>query len=138
MELVQIVVNPDETRVFVGHDYGPGGREIKWETTIGGTGGQPANTVDGRFIGRLTPDSDRFNGAFEAGQGVLDRRGLISVLPFEYESIGGTGGRVVTTPKRRICVSLALALMGAGALLAFHRPQCRFRNFACSHIGAAL
>lgn len=26
---------PDSTRVFVGHDYGPGGREIKWETTIG-------------------------------------------------------------------------------------------------------
>ena len=26
---------PDETRVFVGHDYGPGGRDIRWETTIG-------------------------------------------------------------------------------------------------------
>jgi len=26
---------PDETRVFVGHDYGPGGREIRHETTIG-------------------------------------------------------------------------------------------------------
>lgn len=25
----------DSTRVFVGHDYGPGGREIAWETTIG-------------------------------------------------------------------------------------------------------
>lgn len=25
----------DETRVFVGHDYGPGGRELQWETTIG-------------------------------------------------------------------------------------------------------
>lgn len=24
-----------DTRVFVGHDYGPGGREIAWETTIG-------------------------------------------------------------------------------------------------------
>jgi hypothetical protein len=30
------------------------------------------NTVDGRFIGRLTPDSDRFNGAFQAGQGISD------------------------------------------------------------------
>ncbi len=28
------------------------------------------NTVEGRFIGRLTPDSDRFNGAFQAGQGI--------------------------------------------------------------------
>lgn len=26
---------PDETRVFVGHDYQPGGREVMWETTIG-------------------------------------------------------------------------------------------------------
>jgi glyoxylase-like metal-dependent hydrolase (beta-lactamase superfamily II) len=26
---------PDETRVFVGHDYQPGDREVKWETTIG-------------------------------------------------------------------------------------------------------
>jgi len=26
---------PDETRVFVGHDYQPGGREVGWETTIG-------------------------------------------------------------------------------------------------------
>lgn len=26
---------PDSTRVFVGHDYGPNGREIKFETTIG-------------------------------------------------------------------------------------------------------
>jgi glyoxylase-like metal-dependent hydrolase (beta-lactamase superfamily II) len=25
---------PGETRVFVGHDYQPGGREVKWETTI--------------------------------------------------------------------------------------------------------
>lgn len=26
---------PDATRVFVGHDYQPGGREVLWETTIG-------------------------------------------------------------------------------------------------------
>ncbi len=26
---------PDETRVFVGHDYQPGGREILWQSTIG-------------------------------------------------------------------------------------------------------
>lgn len=26
---------PDETRVFVGHDYQPGGRGVKWESTIG-------------------------------------------------------------------------------------------------------
>ena len=26
---------PDDTRVFVGHDYQPGGRELRYETTIG-------------------------------------------------------------------------------------------------------
>ncbi len=26
---------PDDTRVFVGHDYQPNGRELQWETTIG-------------------------------------------------------------------------------------------------------
>ena len=26
---------PDDTRVFVGHDYQPGGRDVAWETTIG-------------------------------------------------------------------------------------------------------
>lgn len=26
---------PDETRVFVGHDYSPGGREMRYQTTIG-------------------------------------------------------------------------------------------------------
>ena len=26
---------PDETRVFPGHDYLPGGRAVAWETTIG-------------------------------------------------------------------------------------------------------
>lgn len=26
---------PDDMRVFVGHDYQPGGREVRWETTIG-------------------------------------------------------------------------------------------------------
>jgi hypothetical protein len=30
------------------------------------------NTVDSRFIGRLTPGSNRFNGAFQAGQGIND------------------------------------------------------------------
>ena len=25
---------PGETRLFICHDYGPGGREISWETTV--------------------------------------------------------------------------------------------------------
>lgn len=30
-----ILALPDDTRVFVGHDYMPGGREPKWESTVG-------------------------------------------------------------------------------------------------------
>src|SRR6185436_19451254 len=30
------------------------------------------NTVEERFIGRLTPGSNRFNGAYQAGQGIDD------------------------------------------------------------------
>ncbi|MBZ0118834.1 MAG: MBL fold metallo-hydrolase [Sandaracinaceae bacterium] len=31
---------PDDTRVFVGHDYQPNGREVRWETTIGASKAQ--------------------------------------------------------------------------------------------------
>lgn len=31
----EIVALPDETRVFTGHDYQPGGRDPKWESTVG-------------------------------------------------------------------------------------------------------
>jgi hypothetical protein len=31
-----------------------------------------SNTVSGDYVGRLTPDSNRFNGAFQAGQGIND------------------------------------------------------------------
>jgi len=41
---------PDETRVFVGHDYQPGGRELQWETTIGAS--KKANI-------RLTADTSK-------------------------------------------------------------------------------
>ncbi|WP_127145807.1 MBL fold metallo-hydrolase [Pelagibacterium montanilacus] len=30
----EILALPDETRVFTGHDYQPGGREPKWESTV--------------------------------------------------------------------------------------------------------
>jgi len=32
---VRLYALPDATRVFVGHDYQPGGRPVAWETTIG-------------------------------------------------------------------------------------------------------
>lgn len=31
----QILALPDDTRIFVGHDYQPGGREPQWESTVG-------------------------------------------------------------------------------------------------------
>ena len=40
---------------------------------LGGVAPTLANTVDERFIGRLTPGSNRFNGAFQAGQGINDQ-----------------------------------------------------------------
>ena len=30
----KILALPDETRIFVGHDYGPNGRDYAWETTV--------------------------------------------------------------------------------------------------------
>jgi len=30
----KILALPDETRIFVGHDYGPNGRDFAWETTV--------------------------------------------------------------------------------------------------------
>ena len=31
----RILALPDDTRLFMCHDYGPNGREIRWETTVG-------------------------------------------------------------------------------------------------------
>lgn len=45
---------PDATRVFVGHDYQPGGREVRWETTIGKSKAHNpqlrADTREGEFV----------------------------------------------------------------------------------------
>ena len=45
---------PDETRVFVGHDYQPGGRAVRWETTIGASKARnpqlSARTTQAEFI----------------------------------------------------------------------------------------
>ena len=30
----KIVAMPPETRLYMCHDYGPGGREIRWQTTV--------------------------------------------------------------------------------------------------------
>ena len=33
--IMKVLSLPDEMRLFMCHDYGPGGREIAWETTVG-------------------------------------------------------------------------------------------------------
>ncbi len=49
---------PDETRVFVGHDYGaPGRDEMAWETTIGA---QRANNVHVGRVAGAAHDADAF------------------------------------------------------------------------------
>ncbi|HEY8549078.1 MAG TPA: carboxypeptidase regulatory-like domain-containing protein [Vicinamibacterales bacterium] len=58
------------------------------------------NTVEERFIGRLTPDSNRFNGAFQAGQGIdeqLQDGSKLRVSPrfgFVYD-LSGTGEMIL-------------------------------------------
>src|SRR6185369_17942238 len=42
-------------------------------TLIGTVTPTLANTVEERFIGRLTPGSNRFNGSFQAGNGITDQ-----------------------------------------------------------------
>jgi glyoxylase-like metal-dependent hydrolase (beta-lactamase superfamily II) len=32
--IMEILALPDETRIFTGHDYQPGGREPRWESTV--------------------------------------------------------------------------------------------------------
>ncbi len=32
--IMKVLALPDETRLFMCHDYGPNGREIRWETTV--------------------------------------------------------------------------------------------------------
>ena len=53
---------PDETRVFVGHDYQPGGRELRYETTIGaskeGNRQLPAGRSKEEFV-RFRTERDR-------------------------------------------------------------------------------
>ncbi len=69
-------------------------------------------TVEARFIGRLTPESDRFNGAYKAGQGIDDRlqgSNAFKVSPrfgFVYD-ISGSG----------------MTILRGGAGIFFDRPQ---------------
>ena len=55
-------------------------------------------TVDSRFIGRLTPGSERFNGAFQAGQGVNDRCRAETSSASRPGSASSTTSRAPTRP----------------------------------------
>jgi hypothetical protein len=82
------------------------------DPALAGTTPTLGNTVDQRFIGRLTPDSNRFNGAFEAGQGINDQLqdgNAFRVSPrlgFVYD-VSGRGTTIVR----------------GGAALFYDRPQ---------------
>ncbi len=43
----RILALPSETRVFVGHDYGPGGRPYAWESTVGNQRATNMHLCDG-------------------------------------------------------------------------------------------
>src|SRR5262249_30084829 len=62
------------TPVCVGGVPGAGGvrRGIDPALIARGVGPKLANPAEERFIGRLTPGSNRFNGTFQAGQGIND------------------------------------------------------------------
>ncbi len=69
-------------------------------------------TVDARFIGRLTPGSNRFNGAFQAGQGIND------------ELQGGSAFRV--SPRFGLVYDLSgkgTTIVRGGAGVFYDRPQ---------------
>jgi hypothetical protein len=61
--------------VCVGGSPGAGCARRGMDPTLIASGVTPtlANTVDERFIGRLTAGSNRFNGAFQAGQGIEEQ-----------------------------------------------------------------
>ena len=63
------------TPVCVGGAPGAGCVRRGMDPTLIAAGTAPtlANTVEERFIGRLTPGSNRFNGSFQAGNGITDQ-----------------------------------------------------------------
>lgn len=74
---------PDATRVFPGHDYAPGGRDVRWETTIGASKDHNPQ-LDGR-IGR-----DAFVSARQARDATLPAPKLL----FQSVQINIDGGRM--------------------------------------------
>ncbi|MBT8414571.1 MAG: MBL fold metallo-hydrolase, partial [Boseongicola sp.] len=44
----KVLALPDEMRLFMCHDYGPGGRDIKWETTVAEQKAENIHVAEGR------------------------------------------------------------------------------------------
>jgi hypothetical protein len=71
-----------------------------------------ANTLEDRFVGRLTPGSNRFNGAFQAGQGI------------EEQLQGGNAFR--TSPRLGVTYDLSgrgETIVRGGYAILYDRPQ---------------
>ena len=49
----RILALPDETRLYMCHDYGPGGREISWETTVRDERTENIHVGNGKNQGRV-------------------------------------------------------------------------------------
>jgi glyoxylase-like metal-dependent hydrolase (beta-lactamase superfamily II) len=60
--IVRILALPPETRLFVCHDYGPGGRAVAWETTVAEQRKRNIhvheNTAEGEFV-KLRTERDK-------------------------------------------------------------------------------
>jgi glyoxylase-like metal-dependent hydrolase (beta-lactamase superfamily II) len=74
---------PDSTRVFVGHDYQPGGRELKFETTVGES---KAHNL------QLRGDTDR--DTFVAFRSARDKTLRPPQLIFQSVQVNIDGGRL--------------------------------------------
>ncbi len=55
----KVLALPDEMRLFMCHDYAPGGREIRWETTVGEEKRSNIHVGQGRAQGGVRQDADR-------------------------------------------------------------------------------
>lgn len=88
---------PADTRVFVGHDYQPGGREPKWETTIGesreGNRQLAASTTREQFV-RLRDQRD----AALAPPRLIFQSVQINIDAGRLPAAGARGGRYLRLP----------------------------------------
>jgi glyoxylase-like metal-dependent hydrolase (beta-lactamase superfamily II) len=68
--IMRVLELPGETRLFMCHDYGPNGRDIKWETTVGDERAHNIHVKDGT-------SEDEFVAMREARDATLDMPRLI-------------------------------------------------------------